>query len=138
MLGDIEKNKILRRAKALLFPVRWHEPFGIAITEALASGCAVLGTPYGSLPEIVTPQVGLLSNRESELVSILKQLSWPFSPLECRKRGFEGFTHLQMAEQYLRLYKRILAEGSLSFVTPASRFLESPETLLAWETTEPD
>ena len=33
--------------------MRWHEPFGIALIEALYFGCPVFGTPYGSLPEIV-------------------------------------------------------------------------------------
>lgn len=109
MVGDVEKREVLSRARALLFPVRWHEPFGIAITEALASGCAVLGTPYGSLPEIVTPDVGFLSASGRELVRALKEKS--FDPARCRARVHEGFTHLDMARSYLRIYEEVLTTG---------------------------
>jgi glycosyltransferase involved in cell wall biosynthesis len=121
MADDPCKREILRRARALLFPVRWHEPFGIAITEALASGCAVVGTPYGSLPEIVTPEVGTLSASASELA---KALSVPrFSPKRCRERVSQGFTHLDMARSYVRYYEHVLAKGTIAADAP-----EAPRT----------
>ena len=48
MVGGEQKLSLLNQSKALLFPVLWHEPFGIAITESLYMGAAVFGTPYGS------------------------------------------------------------------------------------------
>jgi len=133
MLGDIEKRKILKQAKALLFPVRWHEPFGIAITEALASGCPVFGTPYGSLPEIISPETGILSTSARELASAL--VDRRFSPMECRRRVNQGFTHLQMAENYLKYYAEILNQGTLNQTSEVIRFRgqEPAETLLPWE-----
>jgi len=119
MVDDHEKKQFLRRAHALLFPVRWPEPFGLAVTEALASGCAVLGTPYGSLPEIVTPEVGVLSDRADELLQALQSRS--FSPQACRNRVLQGFTYLQMAERYLRLYQQVLTQGTLEGPTPVSK-----------------
>ena len=68
MIGGVKKNEILDKSKGLIFPVRWHEPFGLAITESLYFGCPVFGTPYGSLPEIVNNEVGFLSNESTELV----------------------------------------------------------------------
>src|SRR5262249_7044398 len=50
---ESKKRDLLSRARCLIFPVRWEEPFGLALTEALASGCYVVGTPYGALPEII-------------------------------------------------------------------------------------
>lgn len=134
MVGDDEKKPILRKARALLFPVRWPEPFGIAITEALASGCAVFGTPYGSLPEIVSESVGMLSADASELLQGLK--SRRFSPQACRARVLQGgFTHLDMARKYLGLYATVLESGSLRPGTPElrCRFREPAETLLPWK-----
>ena len=133
MLGDTEKRKILRKAKALLFPVRWHEPFGIAITEALASGCPVFGTPYGSLPEIVSPETGVLSDRAQDLVDALTKRT--FSPMKCRERVTQGLTHIQMAERYLELYREILSHGKLnqSGADLGLRGTASPETLLPWQ-----
>src|ERR1700733_12244727 len=61
MIGGEEKKRLLSRARCLIFPVRWHEPFGSATIESLVSGAFVAATPYGSLPEIVTPEPGMLS-----------------------------------------------------------------------------
>jgi glycosyltransferase involved in cell wall biosynthesis len=117
MVSDIEKREVLRNAKALIFPVRWHEPFGIAITEALASGCAVLGTPYGALPEIIRSSCGVLSERAKDHVRVL-QGPWRFDPQLCRKRVSEGFSHLDMARSYVKLYEKLLEKGSLSDLPP--------------------
>ncbi|HKI69383.1 MAG TPA: glycosyltransferase, partial [Verrucomicrobiae bacterium] len=67
MMGGWEKVQLLSRARCLIFPALWEEPFGIAITESLVSGCYVVGTPYGSLPEIITPKTGVLSANADEL-----------------------------------------------------------------------
>ena len=60
MIGGVKKSQMLNGSKGQIFPVRWHEPFGLAIIESLYFGCPVFGTPYGSLPEIVNNDVGLL------------------------------------------------------------------------------
>ncbi|OFZ00151.1 MAG: hypothetical protein A2070_08785 [Bdellovibrionales bacterium GWC1_52_8] len=127
MLGDHEKRKILRKARGLLFPVVWHEPFGVALTEALASGCPVFSTPYGSIPEIVSSDVGFLSNQASEHVEALKNAR--FSPAQCRERVNQGFTHFQMAEKYLAYYQQILNDGQLSSEIPETIPYQIP---LAW------
>ncbi|MCS6764877.1 MAG: glycosyltransferase [Candidatus Protistobacter heckmanni] len=58
MVGDAEKNRWLRGVRGLLFPVRWPEPFGIAVIESLYFGVPVFSTPYGSLPELVGAEAG--------------------------------------------------------------------------------
>jgi hypothetical protein len=112
MLGQREKVPLLARARCLVFPVRWHEPFGNAVNEALASGCFIAGTPYGSLPELVTPQVGVLSAQADELA---KAVAHPdrFVPEQCRERVLQNFTHLHMARGYLEYYERVLTTGTL-------------------------
>ena len=137
MLGDIEKAQILRKARALLFPVRWHEPFGLALTEALASGCPVYGTPYGSLPEIVSSQVGFLDTDPLKLAE--KIISQKISPETCRKHVLENFTHLEMAQSYLRYYHQILSDGTLGgssqnqAQTPEWKPKFNPQDLLIWD-----
>lgn len=132
MVGDAEKRSVLRNARALLFPVRWPEPFGIAITEALASGCAVFGTPYGSLPEIVDAKSGLLSDSASALIEADR--SFKFSSTSCRKRVSEGFSHLDMAKSYLGFYQKVLNQGTVhpKDRPPRCQFTESSENLLRW------
>jgi len=113
MIGGQEKRDLLARARCLIFPVRWHEPFGISITEALISGAYVAATPYGSLPEIVTPEAGVLSANADELAEAVRNPR-RFDPAACRNpvlRG--GFTHSDMARQYLSYYEAVLTRGRL-------------------------
>lgn len=107
MIGGREKNHILDDSKGLLFPVRWHEPFGLAITESLYFGCPIFGTPYGSLPEIVNKEVGFLSNKSLELVEALKNID-SYSPTKCYEYVMENFTSKQMAKAYLEKYETVL------------------------------
>lgn len=136
MVDDEEKKKYLRKAKALLFPVRWHEPFGIAMTEALASGCPVFGTAYGSLPEIITPEVGFLSQDAHQILEALIEglKTNRFNPETCRARVLRGLTHLDMAGSYLKLYEKVLSSQTLAPLdkTPHSVFKDSPQTLLPY------
>src|SRR5208282_4045012 len=107
MMGGAEKRELLARARCLIFPVRWHEPFGIALIEALASGAYVAGTPYGSLAEVVTPETGVLSASAVELVAAVKNPQ-RFNPRACLNRVLNGgFTHLDMAKKYLRHYEAV-------------------------------
>jgi glycosyltransferase involved in cell wall biosynthesis len=136
MLGGREKFELLARARCLIFPVRWHEPFGNAVIEALASGCYVAATPYGSLPEIVTSETGLLSAKADELAEAVKNPG-RFNPQKCRERVLSGgFTHLDMAKKFLKFYERILAHGSLlekSESPPATKPGFVANQLLPWE-----
>ncbi len=135
MVDDVEKREVLRRARGLIFPVRWDEPFGIAITESLASGCPVFGTPYGSLPEIVNDEVGVLSASSSDLINAIRKLD-RFSPEKCRARVFQGFTDLDMARNYLSFYANILQTGRLSENAPTSVMTKKgfiSQELLPWQ-----
>jgi len=120
MIGGREKRELLARARCLIFPVRYAEPFGVAITEAMVSGCYVVGTPYGALPEIVTPAVGRLSTTADDLVEAIQNPA-RFAPAACRNRVLDGgFTHLDMARNYLRYYETVLRQGQLGEVDEAS------------------
>ena len=112
-LDEREKVEILARARCLILPVRWHEPFGLAFTESLVSGAYVCGTPYGSLPEIVMPEVGVLSADADALAEAVKHPE-RFKASACRERVLKGgFTSMDMARKYLGYYEKILATGSL-------------------------
>jgi len=133
MVGDLEKRAVLRKAHALLFPVRWHEPFGIALTEALVSGCSVFGTPYGSLPEIVSPDVGFLGTGVEEIAQAIRTRS--FSPRTCRDRVLQHFSHTSMAQKYLMYYERVLSTGFIGRKdeVPSYQFQELSEDLLPFQ-----
>jgi glycosyltransferase involved in cell wall biosynthesis len=117
MVNNDAKAAVLNTSKALLFPVLWHEPFGLAIIESLYFGCPVLGTPYGSLPELVPAEVGLLSNRKSDLVNGLKAIN-QFSSQHCYEYAMDNFMVHTMVQKYLKLYERVLNGEQLNLGSP--------------------
>lgn len=106
MVNNEEKAKYLSNSKGLLFPVLWHEPFGLAIIESLYFGCPVFATPYGDMPEIVLPEYGFLSSSEEDLVEAVKNAS-SYSKAKCNEYAQENFSARVMAEAYIKLYERV-------------------------------
>lgn len=139
MLGGAEKNAIISHSKAMLFPALWHEPFGIAIIESLYYGCPVFGTPYGSLPEIVTEEVGFLSANSNKLVEAIKNVD-SFSRKACHDYVMAHFTSRQMTDKYLYFYEQVLNGNSLNKQYPqliqvqTEKFLPFEKPLLNKET----
>jgi len=114
--GDL-KARWLSRAAGLLFPVRWHEPFGIAVVEALVSGAPVLASPFGSLPELVNSEVGKICLTESEMIEAVEQLE-SFSPSVCRDWALSKFHYKTMAEKYISYYEKVLSGQTLNKILP--------------------
>jgi len=116
MVGGQQKFQLLNASNGLIFPVRWHEPFGLAVIESLYFGCPVFSTPYGSLPELVGPQHGLLSSRMSELVDAVRQQS--FDSRACHHHAVANFNAAKMARGYIEKYQRVLDGERLSATHP--------------------
>jgi len=92
----------------LLFPIRWEEPFGIVVAEALISGTPVITTPRGAMPELVTPDVGFLCRDETELADAIQRVG-DIAPAACRQRALQYFTSTVCARKFLMYYERLLA-----------------------------
>jgi glycosyltransferase involved in cell wall biosynthesis len=116
-VGGEEKNRIIQASKALLFPVRWHEPFGIAIIESLYFGCPVFGSTYGSLPELVHPDVGVVSLSRKVLVQAVKDLP-KFNSKRCHEYVCDQFTSKHMTDNYMKLYQKVLSGQTLNPTPP--------------------
>ncbi|NUM88826.1 MAG: glycosyltransferase [Bdellovibrionales bacterium] len=127
-----EKLSLLQRAGALLFPVIWEEPFGLAVVEALACGTPVVATPRGALPEIVDSTCGILAGSHEGLVEALRERE-RFSPEACRARVEAAFTHIHMAEKYLLYYKMILEKGRIREGHPEAPADADPERKIYYE-----
>lgn len=110
-LGGDQKLSLLQSARALLFPVIWNEPFGLAVVEALACGTPVIATSFGSLREIIDPSCGRLCESHEEFVEAIENIS--LAPEACRLAVEKKFSHTKMAEAYLEKYKIVLGKGKL-------------------------
>lgn len=124
-VSQIEKEYLAKECDALLFPVRWHEPFGLAVIEAYAYGLPVVASNYGSLPELVNhPFLGFLSESERSLYQIVAERpSVPFEAEKIRHYAEENFSAEKMAKNYLRYYQKIINgetihTGHLEWVMP--------------------
>jgi len=109
-IGDAEKSDFLSGAIALLMPIDWPEPFGIVMIEAMACGTPVLAFDRGSVREVITQGVtGLVVNTIEEAVQAAPRLDG-LSRTEIRRTFENRFTSSRMAQNYLRVYHRLLLD----------------------------
>jgi Glycosyl transferases group 1 len=128
MGGGQQKHRLLNASLGHIFPVRWHEPFGLAMIESLYFGCPVYGTPYGTLSELVQPDVGYLSNSRRELAEAVK--SRRFDPRRCHDYARDVFNSAQMAKGYEAKYEAVLNGHKLNAVQPY--LIDKSTALLPW------
>ncbi|MEI6092564.1 MAG: glycosyltransferase [bacterium] len=130
MVDQKKKLELLNRSDALLFPVRWHEPFGIAIIEAMALGLPVIGSSYGSLPELIKPSTGIICNSFDELVEAVSGSNNNFKPDEIRRHVEKKFSVQNMADDYLSFYDKVIKGKTINKIPPTNVTGNNPELLL--------
>ncbi|WP_369255749.1 glycosyltransferase [Geodermatophilus amargosae] len=107
-VSGAEKAGLLRRARALLTPVRWQEPGGTAVCEALAAGTPVVALARGCLPSLVDDgRTGLLADDETQLTAALARIG-EIDPEECAAEARRRFAPPVMAAAYERLYAEVV------------------------------
>jgi glycosyltransferase involved in cell wall biosynthesis len=108
-LGEVDadgKRELLASAAALLNPISWREPFGMAMLESLACGTPVVGCPEGAAPEIVEHGVtGFLGETDAELVAGLQSLD-RINRATCREHARRRFSVERMVDGYLHVYEQ--------------------------------
>ena len=90
-------------AKALLFPTKLNEAFGLVIAEALMSGTPVICSNHGACPEIVSPETGFVCRDRQDYLDAIDHLG-TIQPEACRTRAIRDFHYLRMAGDYVREY----------------------------------
>lgn len=109
-IGQREKRELLEHAVALLFPIDWPEPFGLVMIEAFSCGTPVIAYPHGSVPEVMEDGVtGFIVTNQEEAVRAARRIS-SINRKACREAFERRFTAAHMAENYLRVYRRLQAE----------------------------
>ena len=111
-LGEVPhetKLTLLEDASCLLFPIRWNEPFGLVMLEAMASGTPVLAFPEGAAPEVVQDGVtGFICADEEEMVAALGKLA-QIKRADCRAAVEGYFSTRRMVEDHLALFEQVVA-----------------------------
>ena len=110
VIGE-EKAKLLARARAMVFPIQWEEPFGIAMVEAMVSGTPVIAMARGAAVEIVEPGVtGWLAQDLDGMVDAYRCIS-EIDLARCVERASKRFGLEQMADGYQSVYERAIEES---------------------------
>jgi glycosyltransferase involved in cell wall biosynthesis len=108
-VGGARKKRLFAEARALLMPIRWSEPFGMVMVEAMAGGTPVVAFPDGAAGEIVRDGVtGFLVDDEREMSDAVARLG-SIDPAACRAEVMERFDVDQVAAAYEAAYERVAA-----------------------------
>ncbi len=107
-VGLPQKAQLLGKAKALLNPIQWEEPFGLVMIEAQATGTPVIAYKRGASPEVVQEgKTGFLVENVEEMVAAMGKID-TLRRQDCRAFVEEHFTTEKMVEGYLEAYKTVI------------------------------
>jgi glycosyltransferase involved in cell wall biosynthesis len=110
-VGGQRKTALLARARALLFPIEWEEPFGLVTIEAMLSGVPVLGAARGAVPEIIDDGItGVVCDDPTEMVAAARIADKLFDRQRIRAIAAQRWSATRMADEYLELYRRAQVE----------------------------
>jgi glycosyltransferase involved in cell wall biosynthesis len=130
-MKDIEsKSQFLGNGKLFLFPIRWDEPFGIVMIEAMAVGTPLVAFSMGSVPEVIKDgETGFLVNpsdtdirgnwitKKTGVDGLCEAIERIYSMPEdqyrkmrkaCRDHVIKNFTIERMVEKYEEVYKKLI------------------------------
>jgi glycosyltransferase involved in cell wall biosynthesis len=106
-IDEHEKAEFLGNALALLFPIDWPEPFGLAMIEALACGTPVIAFRRGSVPEVIDEDVSgcIVDDVAGAVAAVARMPRW--NRRLCRESFEQRFSSRRMAMDYCEAYERL-------------------------------
>lgn len=117
-INDREKSNFLGNAYALLFPIDWPEPFGLAVIEAMACGTPVIAFGRGSVPELISDgENGFIVENIEQAVAAVSRVS-QLDRRQCRAYFEARFTSKRMAHDYVDAYRKIHPDDAVLPLRP--------------------
>lgn len=114
-LSQKELSNFYGNAIACLYPIEWHEPFGLIMVESMACGTPVIAFDRGSVSEVVkngkTGFVVPFKNKRGKkniegIVRAVKNIS-QIKRSDCRKWVEQKFSYQKMTDKYEKLYYQL-------------------------------
>ncbi|MEO7837665.1 MAG: glycosyltransferase, partial [Acidimicrobiales bacterium] len=102
------KLDLLANARCLLFPIRWNEPFGMVMVEALACGTPVIAFPEGAAPEVIEEgRTGFLCDNIDDMAATIPRVDG-IDRGTCRAAAEGYFSASRMVAEHLELFEKLL------------------------------
>ncbi|HEX3732432.1 MAG TPA: glycosyltransferase family 4 protein [Mycobacteriales bacterium] len=106
--------ELVRNAGCLIHSVRWAEPFGMVMIEAMSCGTPVLGLRRGAVPEVVLDGItGWVRDDPEELAELLPRVG-ELDRADCREHVRQRFSAGAMAAGYEEVYQSVIAERAIT------------------------
>jgi glycosyltransferase involved in cell wall biosynthesis len=110
-VGGEGKCELYAHARALLMPIRWAEPFGMVMVEAMACGTPVIAFAEGSAPEVVIDgETGFIVDDEDAMARAVHRLD-EIDRRRCRMSVSERFDVPSIVARYERVYEGARGAG---------------------------
>ena len=107
-IGGVVKQRLFMSARALLMPIRWPEPFGMVMVEALSAGTPVIAFAEGAAPEIVDDgTTGFLVADEADMAKAISRVQ-RLDPRTCREQARRRFSKERVAASYEAAYRAVI------------------------------
>jgi glycosyltransferase involved in cell wall biosynthesis len=125
LTGPLSRSGVRRemwKATALVLPSA-RETFSVVVIEALATGLPVLSTRCGGPEEIITPDLGVMTDGDDEAAlaaGMLQIINRSFHPLRLRDVAIRRYSFRAVAERIRSVYERVARprRRSLTFGIP--------------------
>jgi len=107
-IGGAQRDEFLGKARALLYPVQYPEPFGLVMVEAMVCGTPVAAINLGAVPEIIDEGVtGYFVESKEELSRAIFQ-AFNLDRKLVREHAMQHFSAERMARQYVQVYEQLI------------------------------
>lgn len=123
-LGGMERDllpKYYQKAKAVLTPVQWEEPFGLTTIEAMACGTPVISFRRGAAPEIITHgKTGFVVDSVTDMVDAVQKIG-KIKRRDCRNHVVRHFGLEKMVDSYEKAFLQMLEREDVPTASPKQR-----------------